>query len=139
MMCWGVQWACGPAPSVHQDVDFFTREAQRVPHPQVQKDFDEVPGDAVGPLRVSLVGLLLRFAGGPSTVRTQLTLAISSLAVHVPAAQWEGGRRAAVVCQPAAERPARGCAALPPGPAQDPARGETLLAGQVIRRAGAGR
>ena len=58
---------------------------------QVQKDFDEVPGEAVGPLRASLVELLLQFAAGPSTIRTQLCLAISALAIHVPAPQWEGG------------------------------------------------
>ena len=58
---------------------------------QVQKDFDEVPSEAVNQLRASLIQLLLQFASGPTNVRVQLSLAISALAIHVPAQQWEGG------------------------------------------------
>ena len=60
-------------------------------HAQVQKDFDEVPSEAVNQLRASLIQLLLQFASGPTNVRVQLSLAISALAIHVPAQQWEGG------------------------------------------------
>ena len=57
----------------------------------MQKDFDEVPAEAVNQLRASLIQLLLHFAKGPSNLRIQLSLAISALAIHVPAQQWEGG------------------------------------------------
>lgn len=59
---------------------------------QVQRDFEELPADAVPQLRDSLMQLLFRFGTGSPAVRTQLCLAIAALAAHLPAGQWgEGG------------------------------------------------
>jgi transportin-3 len=58
----------------------------------VQRDYEELPADAVPQLRDSLLQLLLRFGAGAPAVRTQLSLAMAALAAHLPAAQWgEGG------------------------------------------------
>ncbi len=58
---------------------------------QVQLDYDELPAGAAASLRDSLVGLLLHFARGSRPTRTQLCLALASLAAHLPAAEWGGG------------------------------------------------
>jgi transportin-3 len=59
---------------------------------QVQRDYEELPAEAVPQLRDSLLQLLLRFGRGAPAVRTQLCLAMAALAAHLPAAQWsEGG------------------------------------------------
>lgn len=59
---------------------------------QVQRDYEELPANAVPQLRDSLLQLLLRFGKGTPAVRTQLCLAMAALAAHLPAAQWsEGG------------------------------------------------
>lgn len=59
---------------------------------QVQRDYEELPADAVPQLRDSLMQLLFKFGTGSPAVRTQLCLAIAALAAHLPAAQWgEGG------------------------------------------------
>ena len=55
---------------------------------QVLRDFDELPAAAIPSLRDSLVGLLLQYGSSAGPVRTQLCLAISALAAHVPAKQW---------------------------------------------------
>ena len=55
---------------------------------KVQRDFDDLPAGAAGSLRDSLIALLLKFDEGP--VRTQLALAVASLAAHLPAAEWGG-------------------------------------------------
>jgi hypothetical protein len=59
----------------------------------VQRDFEELPPEAVPALRDSLFSLLLRFAAArAAAVRTQLALALAALAAHVPAGGWgEGG------------------------------------------------
>eukprot|EP00879_Flechtneria_rotunda_P018208 GHRR01019098.1.p2 GENE.GHRR01019098.1~~GHRR01019098.1.p2 ORF type:complete len:293 (+),score=112.18 GHRR01019098.1:708-1586(+) len=63
-----------------------------LPSLQVQRDFEELPPEAVPQLRDSLLQLLLRFGKGTPSVRTQLCLAMAALAAHLPAAQWgEGG------------------------------------------------
>lgn len=71
-------------------------ESQPAPVPiaalQVQRDYEELPADAVPQLRDSILALLLRFGKGTPAVRTQLCLAMAALAAHLPAAQWsEGG------------------------------------------------
>lgn len=59
---------------------------------QVQRDYEELPPDAVPQLRDSLMQLLFKFGTGAPAVRTQLCLAIAALAAHLPATQWgEGG------------------------------------------------
>lgn len=59
---------------------------------QVQRDYEELPADAVPQLRDSLLQLLLKFGTGSPAVRVQLCLALAALAAHLPAAQWgEGG------------------------------------------------
>jgi hypothetical protein len=59
---------------------------------QVQRDYEELPADAVPQLRDSILQLLLRFGRDAPAVRTQLCLAMAALASHLPAAQWsEGG------------------------------------------------
>jgi transportin-3 len=62
-------------------------------HSQVQRDYEELPPDAVPQLRDSLMTLLFKFGTGSSpAVRTQLCLAIAALSAHLPAGQWgEGG------------------------------------------------
>ncbi|KAH7662701.1 transportin-3 protein [Dioscorea alata] len=58
---------------------------------KVQRDFEELPPDAFGPLRDSLFGLLKKFNKGLPKVRTQIAIAIAALAVHVPVEKWGGG------------------------------------------------
>ena len=52
------------------------------------RDFEELPAAAIPSLRDSLIGLLLQYGSSSGPVRTQLCLAISALAAHVPAKQW---------------------------------------------------
>ncbi|XP_011087185.1 transportin MOS14 [Sesamum indicum] len=58
---------------------------------KVQRDFEELPSEAFRPLRVSLNTLLKSFHKGPPKVRTQISLAVAALAVHVPAEDWGDG------------------------------------------------
>lgn len=58
---------------------------------KVQRDFEELPSEAFRPLRDSLYTLLKKFHKGPPKVRTQISLAVAALAVHVPAEDWGGG------------------------------------------------
>ncbi|XP_073039876.1 transportin MOS14 isoform X1 [Primulina eburnea] len=58
---------------------------------KVQRDFEELPSEAFRPLRVSLNTLLKSFHKGPPKVRTQISLAVAGLAVHVPAKEWGDG------------------------------------------------
>ena len=57
----------------------------------MQRDFEELPAQAVDALRASLLDLLVRFATGAMAVRTQLCLAIAAMAAHIPAKQWGQG------------------------------------------------
>jgi hypothetical protein len=57
---------------------------------QVQRDYNELPAEAVSALRDSLFALLLRYAKDSPAVRTQLCLALAALAAHAPAALWGG-------------------------------------------------
>lgn len=71
------------------ETHYFAAQTLRT---KVQRDFEELPADAAQSLRESLVTQLLRYAQGHPPVRTQLSLAIAALAMHLPAAQWgEGG------------------------------------------------
>ena len=58
---------------------------------QVQQDFEELPPEAHGSLRDSLVLLLIKFSANPVTVRTQLCLALAAFAAHVPQSHWGPG------------------------------------------------
>ncbi|KAH7865379.1 hypothetical protein Vadar_005817 [Vaccinium darrowii] len=58
---------------------------------KVQRDFEELPSEAFRPLRDSLNSLLTAFHKGPPKVRTQISLAVAALAVHVPAKDWGDG------------------------------------------------
>ncbi|XP_058071597.1 transportin MOS14 [Magnolia sinica] len=58
---------------------------------KVQRDFEELPSEAFCPLRDSLYTLLKKLHNGPSKVRTQISIAVAALAVHVPAEDWGGG------------------------------------------------
>ncbi|GMH21453.1 hypothetical protein Nepgr_023295 [Nepenthes gracilis] len=58
---------------------------------KVQRDFEELPAEAFRPLRDSLNTLLKKFHKGPPKVRTQISLAVSALAVHVPVEDWGDG------------------------------------------------
>ncbi|XP_031105529.1 transportin MOS14 [Ipomoea triloba] len=58
---------------------------------KVQRDFEELPSEAFRPLRDSLNTLLKTFHKGPPKVRTQISLAVAALAVHVPAEDWGDG------------------------------------------------
>jgi hypothetical protein len=55
---------------------------------QVQRDYEELPAEAVPQLRESLFALISKFARGAPPVRTQLCLAMAALAAHCPAASW---------------------------------------------------
>ncbi|KAI4336067.1 hypothetical protein L6164_014643 [Bauhinia variegata] len=58
---------------------------------KVQKDFEELPSEAFRPLRDSLNTLLKKFHKGPPKVRTQISIAVAALAVHVPTEDWGDG------------------------------------------------
>ncbi|KAA8542600.1 hypothetical protein F0562_023752 [Nyssa sinensis] len=58
---------------------------------KVQRDFEELPSEAFRPLRDSLNTLLKTFHKGLPKVRTQISLAVAALAVHVPAEDWGDG------------------------------------------------
>ncbi|KAL5544316.1 hypothetical protein UlMin_008100 [Ulmus minor] len=58
---------------------------------KVQRDFEELPSEAFRPLRDSLNNLLRTFHRGPPKVRTQISIAVAALAVHVPAEDWGDG------------------------------------------------
>ncbi|CAA0826639.1 ARM repeat superfamily protein [Striga hermonthica] len=58
---------------------------------KVQRDYEELPSGAFRPLRVSLNTLLKSLHKGPPKVRTQISLAVAALAVHVPAEEWGDG------------------------------------------------
>ncbi|RXH96288.1 hypothetical protein DVH24_008792 [Malus domestica] len=58
---------------------------------KVQRDFEELPSEAFRPLRDSLNNLLRKFHKGPPKVRTQISIAVAALAVHVRAEDWGDG------------------------------------------------
>ncbi|KAM0982545.1 hypothetical protein ACFX2I_015414 [Malus domestica] len=58
---------------------------------KVQRDFEELPSEAFHPLRDSLNNLLRKFHKGPPKVRTQISIAVAALAVHVSAEDWGDG------------------------------------------------
>ncbi|GAV74387.1 Xpo1 domain-containing protein [Cephalotus follicularis] len=58
---------------------------------KVQRDFEELPSEAFCPLRDSINTLLKKFHKGPPIVRTQISIAVAALAVHVPAEDWGDG------------------------------------------------
>jgi hypothetical protein len=58
---------------------------------QTQRDFEELPAESAASLRDSLVKLFIQYGAGPRTVRMQLCVAIASLAVHVPSAEFGDG------------------------------------------------
>lgn len=58
---------------------------------KVTRDFEELPSEAFRPLRDSLNSLLNRFHQGPPKVRTQISLAVAALAVHVSVEDWGDG------------------------------------------------
>ncbi|KIY97732.1 hypothetical protein MNEG_10232 [Monoraphidium neglectum] len=85
---WGVSDRVLHDPSSSQDLQQFCAQTLKT---KVQRDFEELPQDAVPQLRDSLFALLLRFANARAqAVRTQLALALAALAAHVPAAAWGG-------------------------------------------------
>lgn len=55
---------------------------------KLERDFEELPLEAIPQLKQSLVQLLLKFAHGPPPVRTQLCLAMAALVAHLPATEW---------------------------------------------------
>uniref|UniRef100_A0A1D1YRE4 Transportin-3 n=1 Tax=Anthurium amnicola TaxID=1678845 RepID=A0A1D1YRE4_9ARAE len=55
---------------------------------KVQRDFEELPSEAFWPLQESLYTLLKKFSKGPPKVRTQISIAVSALAVHVSVEDW---------------------------------------------------
>lgn len=69
------------------DVQYFCAQTLRT---KVQRDFEELPSDAVISLRESLITLLFRFSKGAPPVRTQLCLAVAAMAAHLPSQHWDG-------------------------------------------------
>ncbi|KAE9467322.1 hypothetical protein C3L33_00766, partial [Rhododendron williamsianum] len=81
-----------PDDAVRMQADRWLQEFQRtIDAWQVQRDFEELPSEAFRPLRDSLNSLLTAFHKGPPKVRTQISLAVAALAVHVPAKDWGDG------------------------------------------------
>ncbi|XP_048443658.1 transportin MOS14-like isoform X2 [Pyrus x bretschneideri] len=58
---------------------------------KVQQDFEELQSEAFCPLRDSLNNLLRKFHKGPPKVRTQISIAVAALAVHVSTEDWGDG------------------------------------------------
>ncbi|KAF9624704.1 hypothetical protein IFM89_012997 [Coptis chinensis] len=58
---------------------------------KVQRDFEELPSEAFRPLRDSLNALLKKLHKGSPVVRTQISIAVAALAVHVSVEDWGGG------------------------------------------------
>jgi len=58
---------------------------------KILRDFEELEHDVGRTLPESIMGILSLRASGTTAVRTQLCLAIAALALHIPAAEWEGG------------------------------------------------
>ncbi|PKU82777.1 transportin MOS14 isoform X1 [Dendrobium catenatum] len=58
---------------------------------KVQCDFEELPSEAFRPLRDSLYALLKNFSKGPPKVRTQISIGVAALAVHVSVEDWGDG------------------------------------------------
>lgn len=58
---------------------------------KVQRDFEELPSEAFRSLRDSLYTLLKKLSKGPPKVRTQISIAVAALAVHVSVEDWGGG------------------------------------------------
>ena len=54
----------------------------------MQRDFEELPPEAVTQLREKLVALTLQHSRSSPAVRTQLCLALAAMALHLPAVQW---------------------------------------------------
>lgn len=75
------------ASSNHETLIFCSQTLRS----KVQRDFEELPSEAFRPLRDSLNNLLKTFHKGPPKVRTQISLAVAALAVHVPAEDWGDG------------------------------------------------
>jgi transportin-3 len=55
---------------------------------KLERDFEELPPEAIPQLKQSLVQLLLKFSHGPPPVRTQLCLAMAALVAHLPSTEW---------------------------------------------------
>eukprot|EP00887_Chlorella_sp_A99_P006855 scaffold2.g6855.t1 len=70
------------------EAQYFCAQTLRT---KVQRDFEELPPSAAVGLRDSLLGLLVRHAKGAAPVRTQLSLAVTALAAHLPASEWGPG------------------------------------------------
>ncbi|KAF6259150.1 armadillo-type protein [Scenedesmus sp. NREL 46B-D3] len=86
---WTVANAILHNPSSEPEYTYFCAQTLKT---KVQRDYEELPAEAVPQLRDSVLQLLLRFGRGAPAVRTQLCLAMAALAAHLPAAQWsEGG------------------------------------------------
>ncbi|KAL2539507.1 ARM repeat superfamily protein [Abeliophyllum distichum] len=75
-------------PSSNQETLIFCSQTLRS---KVQRDFEELPSEAFRPLRDSLNTLLKSFHKGPPKVRTQISLAVAALAVHVAGEDWGDG------------------------------------------------
>lgn len=75
-------------PSSPGEAHVFAAQTLRL---KAMKDFEELPAQAANALRASLLELLLAFGQGAASVKIQLCLALAAVAVHMPAAQWEGG------------------------------------------------
>ena len=56
---------------------------------QTQRDFEELSPEQASGLQNTLVTLLIRYGEGLKPVRTQLCIAIASLAVHLPASSFD--------------------------------------------------
>lgn len=68
-----------------EDERFMAAQTLRT---KTQRDFEELPPEAVSGLQNTLVTLLIRYGDGFKPIRTQLCVAIASLAVHIPAATF---------------------------------------------------
>jgi len=72
-------------PSAKYEAHLFCSQTIRT---KCQRDFEELPEGAAVSLRDSVITLLVRYREGPAPVRTQLSLALAALAVHMNLQSW---------------------------------------------------
>ncbi|GMH40699.1 hypothetical protein BSKO_08603 [Bryopsis sp. KO-2023] len=83
---WQISDSLLHSPNTDKQTRLFCAQTLKT---KVQQDFEELPVGSHSSLRQSLLALLLKYAVGFPTVRTQLCLALAAFTAHAPASQWE--------------------------------------------------
>uniref|UniRef100_A0A1D2AEU2 Importin N-terminal domain-containing protein n=1 Tax=Auxenochlorella protothecoides TaxID=3075 RepID=A0A1D2AEU2_AUXPR len=82
---WAVSDAVLARPDAGLEARYLCAQTLRT---KITRDYEELPPSAVPSLRDSLLRMLLATRDGHAATRTQLCLALASLAAHLPADQW---------------------------------------------------